>query len=73
MNEEEACDKVVEIALGSKVKDTVTGLVGTAIARDEHWLGRKCIGIEPLELKDGLIQQTQWVDTHRVVEYPDEP
>jgi len=43
----------VEIKLGSKVKDKITGLVGIAMARTTWLHGCVRISIQPQELKDG--------------------
>ena len=41
------------IALGSKVRDTVTGLTGIVVSRTEWLNGCARLGVQPQELKDG--------------------
>jgi len=50
------------IELGQKVRDKITGLEGTAIARTEWLHGCVRIVIQPHGLKDGLPLEVQTVD-----------
>lgn len=52
------------IKLGQKVRDTITGLEGIAVARSEYLYGCVRIGIQPQEVKEG--KPADWV-------YVDEP
>ena len=55
------------IALGSQVKDIITGLTGVAIARTEWLYGCHRIAIESVDLKkDGKPSDSIWVDEQRV-------
>ena len=54
------------IKLGSKVRDIYSGVSGLAVGRTEWLYGCARIGIEPSELKDGLVQDAQWFDEQRI-------
>ena len=54
------------IELGSRVRDTYTGLEGTAVGRTEWMYGCNRIAIEPTELHEGKLIAMQWVDEQRV-------
>lgn len=54
------------IKLGSKVKDSITGLTGIATSRTEYLYGCVHIGITPQETKDGKACEPQWFDEQRV-------
>ena len=54
------------IALGSKVKDRVTGLIGITTARLEYMNGCIQYCIQPQEVKDGKPAQESWIDKQRV-------
>lgn len=54
------------IELGSKVKDTVTGLVGIATARTEWLNGCARVTIQPQELKDGRPVEGYTVDEPQI-------
>jgi len=41
------------IKLGDKVRDTITGLAGIAIARHEYLNGCVRFSVQPVEIKDG--------------------
>jgi hypothetical protein len=55
------------IALGSTVKDNITGFEGIAVARMTHLHGCVHIAIQPKELKDGKPQKEYLFDEQRVV------
>ena len=57
----------MEVDLGSKVKDKVTGFKGVAVARCVYLNGCVQFEIEPLQLKDGVPQKSYWLDEQRVV------
>lgn len=61
-----------EIEFGSLVRDTWTGFIGRLVARNEWWDGKASFGVEPIQLKDGRIQETQWIDTRRIVPHEEE-
>lgn len=54
------------ISLGNKVKDSVTGLMGIAVARSEWLWGCVRIAIQPQELKDGKPIDEIWLDEDRL-------
>jgi len=54
------------IKLGSRVKDTYTGFLGTAVGRTEWLYGCTRIAIEPTELHDGKPIDMVWFDEQRV-------
>ena len=56
----------MDIKLGSKVKDNLTGFVGYAVARCEYLNGCIQYEIEPEQLKDGRPQKSYWLDVQRI-------
>lgn len=54
------------IKLGSKVKDSITGLTGIATSRTEYLYGCVHIGVTPTELKDGKPIESSWFDEQRI-------
>jgi cellulase/cellobiase CelA1 len=54
------------IALGSKVRDNITGFTGIATGRTVWLYGCERICIEPQELKDGKPIDAAWFDDQRV-------
>ena len=54
------------VKLGSRVKDTITGFVGVAVARSEWMYGCNRIVVESQELKDGKTIDGQWFDEQRI-------
>jgi hypothetical protein len=54
------------IALGSTVKDNITGFEGIAVARLTHLHGCVHIAVQPKELKDGRPQKEYLFDEQRV-------
>ena len=60
-------ERMEEIELGSKVKDTITGLVGIATARCLYIHGCDHIGIQPpADQKTGKVPSLVWVDSPQV-------
>lgn len=55
------------VTLGNRVKDSLTGFSGIAMARTEWLYGCARIAIEPQELKDAIPVEMQWFDEQRVV------
>ncbi len=53
---------VTKIKLGQKVRDTLTGLEGTAVGRSEYLYGCVRIAIQPEGVKDGKIADWVTVD-----------
>lgn len=62
----------MKIELGSKVRDQITGLTGTATGRTEYITGCEQILVQPPLNKDGAFVQGHWVDVDRLV-VVDEP
>ncbi len=56
----------MEIKLGSKVKDNLTGFVGFATARCVYINGCVQYEVTPEELKDGVMQKGLWIDEPRL-------
>ncbi len=54
------------VKLGSKVKDSITGFEGIAIARSEWMYGCTRIVVESQTLKDGKPIDGQWFDEQRI-------
>ncbi len=57
----------MEVELGSKVKDKITGFKGVAVARCVYLNGCVQFEIEPSQLKDGVPQKSYWLDEQRVI------
>jgi hypothetical protein len=57
----------MEVELGIKVKDKITGFRGVAVARCVYLNGCVQFEIEPLQLKDGVPQKSFWLDEPRVI------
>lgn len=62
----------MRIQLGSKVRDSITGFVGIAVARSVWLWDCARIGVQPQELKDGKPCEEIWFDESRleVVDLP---
>lgn len=60
----------MEVELGSKVKDKITGFRGVAVARCVYLNGCVQFEIEPTQLKDGVPQKSFWLDEPRVIAIP---
>lgn len=54
------------IALGSKVRDRISGLVGTVTGRAEYLFGCVQVLVSPAEVKDGAPVLGSWLDEGRV-------
>jgi hypothetical protein len=52
--------------LGDKVRDNLTGFIGIAVAKCEYLNGCVSYEIVPLDLKEGLIQKTVWIDIQQL-------
>ena len=51
----------MKIALGSKVRDVITGLEGVAVGRSEYLFSVVQIMVQPTRLKDGEIVDGVWL------------
>lgn len=51
-----------KIKLGDKVKDQLTDLEGTVVAKTVYLHGCTQYEIQPRELKDGKIVESAWID-----------
>ena len=51
-----------EIALGSKVKDTVSGMTGIVVSRVTYLTGCVQYGVKPPMLEDGKNRSTEYID-----------
>lgn len=56
----------MDIVLGSKVRDRVTGFKGIAVAKNEWMNGCKRIAIQSDTLKDGKPLDVEWVDIQQI-------
>jgi hypothetical protein len=66
--------KSAGIALGTKVKDMITGLEGIVIGRTEYLTGCAHIAVQPEKLKDdGTIPDAQWFDETRAQVIDEKP
>lgn len=54
------------VKLGSRVKDSLTGFKGVAVARTEYLYGCVRVCVEPEALKDGKPIDAQWFDEQRL-------
>lgn len=52
----------MKIRLGSKVRDTITGFEGIAVARTDWLNGCARIGIQAAELQEGKVMDIEWID-----------
>jgi len=52
----------MEIKLGSKVRDKITGMEGVAICRTLWMNGCVRVGVQPITLKDGVPQDSRTFD-----------
>lgn len=55
------------INLGDQVKDTITGLEGTAVAKIFYMNGCIQYEVQPKGLKDGTIIKSVWVDEGQLI------
>jgi hypothetical protein len=61
------------VKLGSKCRDSITGLTGIATARTEYLYGCVHVCINPQELKDGKPVDCSWFDEQRVEVIEEKP
>ena len=62
------------IALGSRVRDIITGVKGVAIGRTEWLYGCTRIAVEHMDLdKDGKTKEANWLDEQRIELIDGEP
>jgi len=52
----------MQVNLGDKVRDTITGLTGIAVARTEWFNGCTRIVVQPQAIKDGKAVETSCFD-----------
>ena len=57
----------MEIKLGMKIKDSLTGFEGFVTARCEYMNGCVQYIIRPATLKDGSPQNTVWLDEQQII------
>ena len=55
------------ILLGDQVKDTLTDLEGTAVARTVYLHGCPQYEVQPRQLKDGKVVDSAWIDEPQLV------
>ena len=56
------------IKLGDKVKDSITGFGGMAVARCEYLNGCVSIEVQPMGLKDGEPIKKHWIDEQNLTD-----
>lgn len=56
-----------KFGLGEEVKDIITGFRGIVTSRAEYLTGCIHIGVQSQELKDGKVQDPEWIDQTRLV------
>lgn len=59
------------IAMGTEVKDTITGFSGKVVARCEYITGCNQYLITPGVDKEGSLRDSTWVDEQRIELVPD--
>ena len=52
--------------LGEMASDSITGFTGVGLSRCEHLNGTVEYKVQPTELKDGKIIDSQWIGEHRI-------
>ena len=52
--------------LGVILKDKVTGFQGVTMARSQYYTGCNHYGLAPQNLKDGRLQEWEWIDEVRL-------
>lgn len=57
-----------KIELGTKVKDSVTGFMGVAIARCEYLNGCLCYEVQPVMTEKGKMPKAIWIDEQQLTE-----
>ena len=57
---------MTEIKLKNKVKDEITGLTGTAIAKVRYLSGQICFCIQPSVDENGKLPGEKWIDEERL-------
>ena len=59
--------KLTTVELGDKVKDKLTGFIGTTFARCEYLTGCTQFGVMPAVGKDGALPTSYYFDVDRLV------
>jgi len=54
------------IKIGDKVKDKITGFTGIVIGITEWTNGCRTVGVKSLKLKDGMPQESYWIDENQL-------
>jgi hypothetical protein len=60
------------VALGNKVRDSITGFEGIVIGRTEWLYGCTRLGVEPQKLHEGKPVEAQWFDEQRLTVLTDD-
>lgn len=56
------------IKLGTRVRDSITGFSGVAMARTEYLNGCARVGVQAAQLHDGKPVDPQWFDEQQLTE-----
>jgi len=54
------------VELGDKVKDKITGYTGIVVGITSWQNGCRTVGIKSLKLKDGIPQDSHWLDENQL-------
>lgn len=57
----------MRVEVGDKVKDSMTGFKGVAVARCEYLNGCVSIEIQPVKLNNGAMLETKWIDEQQLI------
>lgn len=58
----------MEVTLGTKVRDSITGLTGVAVSRTVYLNGCVRFGVQPQVVKDGKVADVEYVDAEQLEE-----
>lgn len=52
----------MKVVLGKKYEDSITGFVGTAVAKTEYFYGCERVGLQPALGENGEVPDLEWFD-----------
>jgi len=58
----------MDVKLGAKVLDSISGLTGTVVARTEYLNGCVRVCVDPGIVKDGKPVEASWIDEQQLTE-----
>jgi len=62
----------MQVMLGTKVTDSITGLTGVAVSRTVYLNGCVRVGVQPQVVKDGKVADVEYADESQIVPVPAE-